>query len=82
MLIKHYNLHCGSFPSLQKLFLDMSCILTSDLTCWQVRAGNASRSGQVTCPAQGVQVQGSWSKTHLSLSGGERNFLLKSTEDD
>ena len=57
MLIKHYNLHCGSFPSLQKLFLDMSCILTSDLTCWQVRAGNASRSGQVTCPAQGVQVQ-------------------------
>ena len=30
---------------------------TSDLTCWQVRAGNAGRSGQVTCPAQGVQVQ-------------------------
>ena len=35
---------------------------TSDLTCWLVRAGNALRlgqvrSGQVTCPAQGVQVQ-------------------------
>ena len=31
--------------------------ITSDLTCWQVRAGSADRSGQVICPAQGVQVQ-------------------------
>ena len=35
----------------------MPVLSSSDLTCWQVRAGNAGRSGQVTCPAQGVQVQ-------------------------
>ena len=33
------------------------CIITSDLTGLQVRADNTSRSGQVTCPVQGVQVQ-------------------------